>query len=52
VKTKVGLLKNRNVGASDSGAGHSFLVLFGFHLGFTIFPFFGQYSSRWAEWQL
>jgi hypothetical protein len=30
---------NRSVGASDCGAGHSFVVLFGFHLGFTIFPF-------------
>jgi hypothetical protein len=30
---------NRSLGASDCGAGHSFVVLFGFHLGFTIFPF-------------
>ncbi len=30
---------NRSVGASDCGAGHSFVVLFGFHLGFTIFLF-------------
>jgi hypothetical protein len=30
---------NRSVVASDCGAGHSFVVLFGFHLGFTIFPF-------------
>ncbi len=30
---------NRSVGASDYGAGHSFVVLFRFHLGFTIFPF-------------
>jgi hypothetical protein len=30
---------NRSVGVSDCGAGHSFVVLFGFHLGFTIFPF-------------
>jgi hypothetical protein len=30
---------NRSVGASDCGAGHSFIVLFSFHLGFTIFPF-------------
>jgi hypothetical protein len=30
---------NRSVLASDSGAGHSFVVLLGFHLGFTIFPF-------------
>ncbi len=30
---------NRSVGASDCGAGHSFVVLFRFHLGFTIFPF-------------
>jgi hypothetical protein len=29
---------NRSVGASDCGAGHSFVV-FRFHLGFTIFPF-------------
>jgi hypothetical protein len=30
---------NRSVGASDCGAGHSFVVLFRFHLDFTIFPF-------------
>jgi hypothetical protein len=30
---------NRSVGASDCGAGHTFVVLFGFHLGFAIFPF-------------
>jgi adenosine deaminase len=30
---------NRSVGTSDCGAGHSFVVLFGFHLGFAIFPF-------------
>jgi hypothetical protein len=30
---------NRSVGASDCGAGHYFDVLFGFHLGFAIFPF-------------
>jgi hypothetical protein len=30
---------NKSVGASDCGAGHSFVVLFGFHLGFTIFHF-------------
>ncbi len=30
---------NRSVGASDCGSGHSFVVLFRFHLGFTIFPF-------------
>jgi hypothetical protein len=30
---------NRSVGASDYGAGHSFVVLFGFQLGFAIFPF-------------
>jgi hypothetical protein len=30
---------NRSVGASDCGAGHSFVVLFGFHLGFAVFPF-------------
>ncbi len=30
---------NRSVGASDCGAGHSFVVLFAFHLDFTIFPF-------------
>jgi hypothetical protein len=30
---------NRSVGASDCGAGHCFVVLFGFHLGFAIFPF-------------
>ncbi len=29
----------RSVGASDCGAGHSFVVLFTFHLGFAIFPF-------------
>ncbi len=30
---------NRSIGASDCGAWHSFVVLFGFHLGLTIFPF-------------
>jgi hypothetical protein len=30
---------NRSVGAWDCGAGHSFVVLLGVHLGFTIFPF-------------
>jgi hypothetical protein len=30
---------NRSVGASDCGAGHSFVVLFGFHLDFAIFTF-------------
>jgi hypothetical protein len=30
---------NRSVGAWDSGAGHSFVVLFRFRLGFAIFPF-------------
>jgi hypothetical protein len=30
---------NRSVGASDCGAGHSFVVLFGSHLVFAIFPF-------------
>jgi hypothetical protein len=30
---------NRSILASDCGAEHSFVVLFGFHLGFTIFPF-------------
>jgi hypothetical protein len=30
---------NRSIGASDCGAGHSFVVLFGFHLDFFIFPF-------------
>ncbi len=30
---------NRNVGASDCGAGYSFVVLFRFRLGFDIFPF-------------
>jgi hypothetical protein len=30
---------NRSVGASDCGAGRSFVDLFGFHLGFAIFPF-------------
>ncbi len=30
---------NRSVGASDCGAGHSFVVLFRFHLVFAIFPF-------------
>jgi hypothetical protein len=29
----------RSVGASDCGAGHSFVVLFRFHLAFAIFPF-------------
>ncbi len=30
---------NRSVGASDCGAGRSFVDLFGFHLGLAIFPF-------------
>jgi hypothetical protein len=30
---------NRCLGALDRGAGHAFVVLFGFHLGFTYFPF-------------
>jgi hypothetical protein len=30
---------NRSVGASDCGAGHSFVVLFIFHFDFTIFLF-------------
>jgi hypothetical protein len=30
---------NRSVRASDCGAGHPFVILFGFHLGFSIFPF-------------
>jgi hypothetical protein len=30
---------NRSVGVSDCGAGHSFVVLFGFNLDFTIFTF-------------
>jgi hypothetical protein len=30
---------NISVGASDCGAGHSFVVLFRFRLGFAIFPF-------------
>jgi hypothetical protein len=30
---------NRNGGALDCGARHSFVVLFGFHLDFTLFPF-------------
>jgi hypothetical protein len=30
---------NRSVLASDCGAGHSFVVLLGFYLGFAIFPF-------------
>ncbi len=30
---------NRSVGASDCGAGHSFVLLFRFHLRFAIFPF-------------
>ncbi len=30
---------NRSAGASDCGAGCSFVILFGFHLGFAIFPF-------------
>ncbi len=30
---------NRCVGASDCGAGHSFVVLFRFHLGLSIFLF-------------
>jgi hypothetical protein len=30
---------NKSVGAWDCGAGHSFVVLLGFHLVFSIFPF-------------
>jgi hypothetical protein len=30
---------SRSVGASECGAGQSFVVLFRFHLGFTIVPF-------------
>ncbi len=30
---------NRSVGASDCYAGHTFVVLFRFHLGFAILPF-------------
>jgi hypothetical protein len=30
---------NRSLGASDCGDGHSFVILYWFHLGFTIFPF-------------
>ncbi len=30
---------NRSVVASDCGAGRSFVLLFGFHVGFAIFPF-------------
>ncbi len=30
---------NRSIGASDCGAGHSFVVLFRFYFGFAIFPF-------------
>ncbi len=30
---------SRSVGALDCGAGHSFVVLFGFHLAFVIFTF-------------
>ncbi len=30
---------DRSVRASDCGAGHSFVVLFGFNFDFTIFPF-------------
>jgi hypothetical protein len=30
---------NRSAGASDCGAGHSFVILFGFYLDLTIFPF-------------
>jgi hypothetical protein len=33
------VLINRSLGALDCGAGHYFVVLFGFHLYFTIFPF-------------
>jgi hypothetical protein len=29
----------RSIGAWDCGAGHSFVILLGFHLGFTIFQF-------------
>jgi hypothetical protein len=30
---------NISIGALDCGAGHSFVVLFGFHLGFAVFLF-------------
>jgi hypothetical protein len=30
---------NRSIEALDCGAGHIFDVLFGFHLGFALFPF-------------
>jgi hypothetical protein len=30
---------HKSVGALDCGAGHTFVVLFRFHLGFTVFPF-------------
>jgi hypothetical protein len=40
---------NRNIRASDCGAGHSFVVLFGFHLGFAIFPFPVSILKLWAS---
>jgi hypothetical protein len=44
-------------GALDCGAGHFFVVLIGFHLGFTIFPFpvstaqiIGEFwKNRWSS---
>jgi hypothetical protein len=42
VQQKLSWVENgvdRSVGASDCGAGHSFVVLFRFHLGFAIILF-------------
>jgi hypothetical protein len=39
----------RSEGASDCGAGHSFVVLFVFHLGFAIFPFLVSTSQIIGE---
>jgi hypothetical protein len=37
------------IGASDCGAGHSFVVLFRFRLGFAIFPFLASTARILGE---
>jgi hypothetical protein len=52
VQRKLRWLKNgvnRSVGVSDWGAGHSFVVLFGFHLDFAIFPFLASTAKIIGE---
>jgi hypothetical protein len=60
VQRKLRWVKNdviRSIGAWDCGAGHSFVVLLGFHLGFTIFQFpvstvqiLGEFwNNRWSN---